>query len=71
MYLVNALIPSDRGISVVGQTRDAKQRDVRIEYSVSPQWPEYLYWPVLGVAALFFVMSPLQAQRSVELSVDQ
>ena len=56
MYLVNALIPSDRGISVVGQTRDAKQRDVRIEYSVSPQWPAYLYWPVLGVAALFFVL---------------
>ena len=48
VYLVNALIPSDRGISVVGQTRDAKQRAVRIEYSVSPQWPKYLYWPILG-----------------------
>jgi len=49
VYLVNALIPSDRGISVVGQTRDAKQRGVRIEYSVSPQWPKYLYWPMLGL----------------------
>ena len=36
VYLVNALIPSDDGISVVSQTRDAKQRDVRIEYSVQP-----------------------------------
>ncbi len=64
VYLVNALVPSDRGISVVGQTRDAKQRDVRIEYSVSPQWPKYLYWPVLGVAALFFVLR--RSSRSVD-----
>lgn len=49
VYLVNALIPSDPGISVIEQTRDAKQRDVRIEYSVRPQWPKYVYWPVLGV----------------------
>ena len=55
VYLVNALMPSDEGIEVVGQTRDAKQRDVRIEYSVAPQWPKHLYWPVLGVVALFFV----------------
>ena len=68
VYLVNALIPSDRGISVVGQTRDAKQRDVRIEYSVSPQWPEYLYWPVLGAAALFFV---LRRSSKIRRSVDQ
>jgi hypothetical protein len=49
VYLVNALMPSDPGISVVAQARDAKQRDVRIEYSVRPQWPKYVYWPVLGV----------------------
>lgn len=55
VYLVNALMPGDPGISVVGQTRDAKQRDVRIEYSVSPGWPTYLYWPVLGAVALFVV----------------
>lgn len=49
VYLVNALMPSDPGISVVAQTRDAKQRDVRIEYSVRPQWPKYVYWPLLGL----------------------
>ena len=49
VYLVNALIPTDPGISVVSQMRDAKQRDARIEYSVRPQWPKYVYWPVLGV----------------------
>ena len=48
VYLVNALIPTDPGISVVSQMRDAKQRDARIEYSVRPQWPKYVYWPVLG-----------------------
>ena len=55
VYLVNALIPGDHGISVVGQVRDAKQRDVRIEYSVRPQWPRYVYWPVLGGVAMFLV----------------
>jgi hypothetical protein len=49
VYLANALIPSDAGISVIEQTRDAKQRNVRIEYSVSPQWPKYVYWPMLGL----------------------
>jgi hypothetical protein len=49
VYLVNALIPTDPGISVVSQTRDAKQRDARIEYSVRPQWPKYVYWPALGL----------------------
>jgi hypothetical protein len=49
VYLVNALMPSDAGISVVDQTRDARQRDVRIEYSVSPLWPKHLYWPIFGL----------------------
>jgi hypothetical protein len=49
VYLVNALLPSEDGIKVVGQIRDAKQRDARIEYSVTPQWPRQLYWPVIGL----------------------
>lgn len=49
VYLVNALIPSDTGVSVVSQTRDAKQREARIEYSVALQWVKYLYWPVFGL----------------------
>jgi hypothetical protein len=55
VYLVNALMPSDPGITVVAQTRDATQRDARVEFSVRPQWPKYVYWPVLGAAALVFV----------------
>ena len=68
VYLANALIPSDDGIKVVGQTRDAKQRGVRIDYSVSPQWPKYLYWPVLGIAAVFFVF---RRSSTFSGSVDQ
>jgi hypothetical protein len=49
VYLVNALMPGDPGISVVTQTRDRNQRDARIEYSVRPQWPKYVYWPLLGL----------------------
>ena len=68
VYLVNALIPSDDTIKVVGQTRDAKQQDVRIEYSITPQWPKYLYWPVFGTAALFFVF---RRSSKISRSVDQ
>ncbi len=60
VYLVNALIPSDGGITVVAQTRDAKQREARIDYSVSPRWPGYLYWPVVGAVALVFVFRRLR-----------
>jgi hypothetical protein len=54
VYLVNALIPGDRDVSVAGQSRDARQQDVRIEYSVMPQWPKHLYWPAIAAATLFF-----------------
>jgi hypothetical protein len=53
VYLVNALMPSDRAIAVVAQTRDTTQRDARIDYSVTPRWARYAYWPVVGAAALF------------------
>jgi hypothetical protein len=56
VYLVNALIPGDADVRVIGQTRDEKQRDVRIEFSITPQWPKHLYWPVLGALALLFVL---------------
>ena len=49
VYLVNALMPGDAGVSVISQTRDRTQREARIEYRVSPQWPKYVYWPVIGL----------------------
>lgn len=56
VYLVNALVPDDADVQIVAQTRDARQQDVRIDYSVGPQWPKHLYWPVLGAAALFLIV---------------
>jgi hypothetical protein len=52
VYLVNALVPADSGIGVVSQTRDTKQRNVRIDYTVTPNWPKYLYWPLLALLAV-------------------
>lgn len=66
VYLVNAMIPSDAGISVLGQTRDAKQRDVRIDYDIRPRWPKYVYWPVVGAVAMFFVFRRARPSRSVD-----
>ena len=48
-YMVNALLPDDRGVMVTAQSRDARQRGFRMEYTVSPRWPVGLVW--LGVSA--------------------
>src|SRR5688572_3592365 len=49
VYLVNAMIPGDDGTTVVAQTRDATQREARIDYALSPQWSKYAYWPIFGL----------------------
>lgn len=56
VYLVNALIPDDAGIQVVGQTRDAQQRDARIKYNLTPEWPKYVYWPLIGLTAIVVII---------------
>src|SRR6185295_15294170 len=35
-YLVNALVPSDERIHINGQSRDTLQRQIRLDYTVSP-----------------------------------
>ncbi len=49
VYMVNALVPEDRAVGVIGQTRDAVQREVRIEYSVGPRWRAQLQWVLVGL----------------------
>jgi hypothetical protein len=56
VFLVNALVPGDAGVSVVRQTRDATQRDVRIDYDVRAPWPARLYWPLAGAVALLMTL---------------
>lgn len=50
VYLVNALVPDDRGIGVIAQTRDLQQQDVRIEYEVRSRWLAQLVSMLLAVA---------------------
>jgi hypothetical protein len=57
VYLVNALIPEDGDVGVVGQTRDPRQQGVRVEYNVGPRWPAQLLWVVLGAAGLSTVIA--------------
>jgi len=52
VYMVNALIPDDRDVGVIGQARDPRQREVRIEYSIGPRWHVRLQWLLVGVAGL-------------------
>jgi hypothetical protein len=51
-YLANALVPDDRSLEVVAQTRDPRQQALRVEYDVGPGWPAKLLWLAAGVAAL-------------------
>ncbi len=47
--MVNALLPDERGVMVTAQSRDARQREFRMEYTINPRWPIGLVW--LGVSA--------------------
>jgi hypothetical protein len=52
VYLVNALVPTQRDIMVVGQARDPRQHEIRLEYDVTSAALGQLTWLVLGSAAL-------------------
>jgi hypothetical protein len=39
VYLVNALVPKDRAITITRQTRDELQKDYQLEFSLSPAQP--------------------------------
>jgi hypothetical protein len=51
-YLVNALVPANLEIAVVGQRRDVQQREIRIDFVVGPAWPVKAAWIVLGLSGL-------------------
>ncbi len=52
VYLVNALVPDDRDVVVVSQTRHHEQRTVRIDYGVGSRWRAQLLWVLPGVGGL-------------------
>jgi hypothetical protein len=52
VYMVNALAPEDRNVSVMRQTRNPSQQEVRIDYNLGPQWPVQILWLVFGAMGL-------------------
>jgi hypothetical protein len=44
VYLANALVPGDRSISVAGQSRDPRQREIRVEYDIGSERPLRTAW---------------------------
>ena len=52
VYMVNALMPEDREVTLGPQSRDPRQREYRTEYTVTPRWIAQILWLGLGVAGL-------------------
>jgi hypothetical protein len=50
VYLVNALVPADRTLTVVRQERDWRQRSARIVYDVQPGTGAQMTWIAMGIA---------------------
>jgi hypothetical protein len=61
VYLANALVPDSDRIQIAAQERDARQHELRFDYSVSPKtaaaWPPSLPWIfcLSALASLWFV----------------
>jgi hypothetical protein len=52
VYLANALVPDTTDVRIVRQSRDSRQRNLRIEYTVEPRWPVKLVWLLAGCSVL-------------------
>ncbi len=57
VYMVNALLPDEHGVMVTAQSRDTRQREFRMEYTVSPRWPIGFLWLGVGATGLAAVMA--------------
>ena len=56
VYMVNALVPEDRDVSVTRQSRNVTQQEVQIGYHVGLRWPVPILWLVFGSSALLTLM---------------
>jgi nickel/cobalt transporter (NicO) family protein len=52
VYLANALVSADRGIEVVAQTRDVRQRQIRVDYEVQKTGGSALAWSLVAAGML-------------------
>jgi nickel/cobalt transporter (NicO) family protein len=52
VYLANALVSADSGIDVVAQTRDVRQRQIRVDYEVRKTAGSPLAWSLVAAGML-------------------
>jgi hypothetical protein len=52
VYLANALVSADSGIDVVAQTRDIRQRQIRVDYDVRKTGGSALAWSLVAAGML-------------------
>ena len=64
VYLVNALLPRDAGVRVLGQTRDGPQREAWIDYDIAPRSSSTrLAWFIAGLGGLPIWLAVQAARR--------
>ena len=52
VYMVNALMPEDRAVSLGPQSRDPRQQEFQLEFTVTRRWTAQILWLGFGVAGL-------------------
>ena len=66
-YIVNALLPDEYGVLVIAQSRDARQRAFRLDFTVSPRWPVELLWLGVGASGLAAIAAARRSRaRTIE-----
>jgi hypothetical protein len=50
VYLANPLVPQDRQIEITGQWRDKEQRELTVDYTVTPYSRPSAWWLIGGLA---------------------
>lgn len=64
VYLANALAPSAPGLEIVRQTRDPRQREIRIDYRLAPAvWGASRGWPLAAATATIICVCALAWTR--------
>ena len=64
VYLVNALVPADPGILIVGQQRDRAQHGLTLDYTVRANRPTARTWSLLAALAMAGVLVVTRRPRS-------
>jgi hypothetical protein len=67
VYMVNALVPDDTGVALAAQSRDPRQREFLVEYTVTPRWAREVLWLGFGIAGLLLVVVRRKEKRKTNI----